>query len=210
MVKVLLIGSSGLVGRHVLSRTLDDPRFNKVIALTRRNLPGHPKLLNQVVDFEHLPPVADWWAVDGVISTIGTTSSKAGSREAFRKIDHDYPLAVARMALEHGATRFALNSALGADASSRVFYNRIKGDLEDDLTALGFPSLTLVRPGLIGGDRSEFRLAEQAGIMALRALGGLLPRRFRVNPADKIAEVLVDAIGDGRPGRRIVSSDELV
>ncbi|MDB5513158.1 MAG: hypothetical protein JWR08_2641 [Enterovirga sp.] len=127
MLTVLLVGSSGLVGREVLAQVLADPRFGRAVALTRSPLSRHPRLINPVVDFDQLPADASWWGVDGVICTLGTTLGKAGSPEAFRRVDLDYPREVARLARRHGATRFALNSALGAAPSSRFLYLRTKG-----------------------------------------------------------------------------------
>ncbi|WP_377035795.1 hypothetical protein [Microvirga sp. GCM10011540] len=126
-------------------------RIDAVVAPVRRPLPAHPKLLAPRVDFERLPEDAGWWQADAVVCTLGTTIRTAGSQEAFRRVDRDYPLAVARLSREHGAETFALNSAIGADPSSRFFYNRVKGERERDLAGLGFRSLTFVRPGLIGG-----------------------------------------------------------
>src|SRR3546814_2239199 len=100
-----------------------------------------------VVDFDALPADAPWWAVDAAICTLGTTLAVAGSRDAFRRVDHDYPLAVARLARRQGARTFVLTSAMGADARSSVFYNRVKGELEAAIAALDFPALVLVRPG---------------------------------------------------------------
>src|SRR5690606_3671119 len=105
----------------------------------------HPRLLNPVVEFDALPEAAEWWAVEAVICTLGTTIAEAGSQAAFRRVDHDYPLRVAQLARRHGAGTYALNSALGANARSRIFYNRVKGELEEALAALGYPSLVLVR-----------------------------------------------------------------
>lgn len=207
--KLLLVGTTGLVGRHVLEIALADTRFEQVIALTRRPIGGHARLRNVVVDFDALPAQATCWDVDGVICTLGTTIGKAGSREAFRKVDHDYVLAVARLARGHGASVFAYNSALGADPSSRVFYNRIKGEVEADLVALGYPSLTFVRPGLIGGERDEFRLGEHIASILLRACAPLLPRRYRINPAPNIARALIEAVADARPGCHVIASASL-
>lgn len=209
MTRVLLIGASGLVGHHVLTRLLESARFSAVVAPTRRPLPHHVKLLNPVVDFNALPDDADWWRVDGMISAVGTTMAKAGSRAAFRQVDYALPLACARLAQSQGATAFALNSALGADPGSRIFYNRTKGELERDLIALGFPSLTLVRPGLIGGKRDEYRAGEHAASVVLGLLGPLLPRRWRINPAEKIADALVAAIADPAPGLHLIESAQL-
>jgi uncharacterized protein YbjT (DUF2867 family) len=134
----------------------------------------------------------------------------AGSQDAFRRVDHDYPLAVATLARQHGTPCHVLNSALGADARARFFYNRVKGELERDLAALGFASLTHVRPGLIGGQRQERRLGERVSGIVLELLGPVLPRRWRINPAPRIAHALIKAALQARPGLHIVSSDQLV
>ena len=207
---VLLVGASGLVGQSVLQKALGDPRIEQVVAPSRRPLPAHPKLQNPVLDFDHLTPDAPWWRVDAVVCTLGTTIRTAGSQEAFYRVDHDLPLAVARLALRQGARAYALNSALGADPASRVFYSRTKGELERDLTALGFPSLTLVRPGLIGGERQEQRPAEQLAVKASQWLRPLLPPRYRVVPAERIAHHLLEAALACEPGVRVLSSEQLL
>ena len=206
---LMIVGATGLVGRHALQIALAHPGIARVVAPVRRSVGGHPKLVAPVVDFDALPPDAPWWAVDAVVCAFGTTIRAAGSQGAFRRVDHDYPLAVARLAQRHGARTFVLNSAMGADAGSRIFYNRVKGEVERDLAAVGFVSLTYVRPGLIGGEREEFRLGERAATVALRALHPLLPRRWRINPADRIAQCLVDAAVQARPGVHVVASDAL-
>jgi uncharacterized protein YbjT (DUF2867 family) len=208
--KLLLVGSSGLVGSHVLEMALADPKVTSVVAPTRRPLPAHPKLQAPVIDFDALPQDAPWWQADAVICTLGTTMRSAGSQDAFRRVDHDYPLAVARLARRHGTPCHVLNSALGADADARFFYNRVKGELERDLAALGFASLTHVRPGLIGGQRQERRLGERVSGVVLALLGPVLPRRWRINPAPRIAHALIEAALQARPGVHIVSSDQLV
>lgn len=208
--KILLAGATGLVGRHALDRLLAAPECSALIAPTRRALDlVHPKLHNPLVDFERLPAQAPWWQVDAAICALGTTMKQAGSRAAFRRVDHDYSLAIAQLALQHGATAFALNSALGADPHSRIFYNRVKGELERDLQALGFASLTLVRPGLIGGARAQPRSAERLAGALLRTLGPLLPRRYRINPAAHVAAALADNALRPRAGRHVVGSDQL-
>jgi uncharacterized protein YbjT (DUF2867 family) len=113
----------------------------------------------------------------------------AGSQGAFRRVDYDYPRKVARMAHAKGAPTYVLNSAIGADAASRIFFNRVKGDLERDLAGVGFDSLTLVRPGVIGGHREEFRPGERAMVLALTLMGPLIPRRWRLNPAQRISRL---------------------
>lgn len=207
--KLLIVGASGLVGSHVLRLALADERVSEVVAPVRRTLASHPKLLAPLVDFEQLPADALWWAADAVICALGTTMKLAGSREVFRRVDHDYPLAVARLARQHGTPTYVLNSAVGADAQSRFFYNRVKGELERDLAGCGFASLICVRPGLISGPRQEFRLGERAAECVLKALGPLLPARWRANPADNIAREMLEAAIVARPGVHIVRSEVL-
>ncbi len=207
--KLLIVGASGLVGSHVLRRALADERVSEVVAPSRRALDEHPKLFAPLVDFEQLPSDADWWQADAVICALGTTMKQAGSKEAFRRVDHEYPLAVATLAWQHGTPTYVLNSATGADAASRFFYNQVKGELEQDLCQCGFNSLTHVRPGLISGPRQEFRLGECAAECVLTLLGPLLPRKWRLNPADNIAGALLEAAIIARPGVHVVRSAEL-
>ena len=207
--RILLVGATGLVGSHVLARLLADDRVAAVVAPTRHPLTTHVKLENPIVDFAKLPVDAEWWAVAGAICTLGTTRAKAGSDQAFRQVDHDYPLAVARLARDRGATRFALNSSMGADASSRLLYPRTKGEVEQAVRALAYASLTIVRPGLIGGTREEFRAGERIASAVLGALAPLLPRRYRISPATAIADALIDAAINGAPGIHIVEAERL-
>ncbi|HEY9573235.1 MAG TPA: NAD-dependent dehydratase [Pusillimonas sp.] len=207
--KLLLVGATGLVGRHLLDLALGDPRVSTVVAPTRRRLPAHPKLSNPQIDFDNLPTDADWWQADAVVCTLGTTMRAAGSQAAFRRVDYDYPMAVARLARAKGAPTYVLNSAIGADAASRFFYNRVKGELERDLVGVGFDSLTLVRPGVIGGHREEFRLGERVMVLVLTLMGPLMRRRWRLNPAQRIAQALLEAAVNPTPGGHVVTSERL-
>ena len=209
--KVMLVGASGLVGGQVLQQLLDDPRCDAVVAPTRRPLAhADPALHNPVVDFERLPVDAPWWAVDAVICALGTTIRDAGSQDAFRRVDHDYPLAIARQAHAHGATTFVLVSAMGADADSRLFYSRTKGEVEQALGALGFASLTLLRPGLLGGERRQHRSGERVALRVMGVLDGVLPRRYRIVPAERVADALLQAALDAPPGRHVIASERLL
>lgn len=206
---LLLVGASGLVGRHVLALALADPRVGRVTAPVRRALPAHPKLSSPVVDFDHLPETADGLRADAAIFTLGTTLRTAGSQVAFRRVDFDYPLAVARLARASGTPTCVVTSAIGADAKSRFFYNRVKGELEQALASEGFHSLTFVRPGVIGGSRDEFRFAERAMVLALGLMRPLLPPQWRVNPAQRIAQALLEAAVHPLPGIQVVTSDRM-
>ena len=209
MARVLIAGATGAVGQEVLRLALADSQVQRVVAPTRRALPPHPKLENPLVDYASLSGSEPWWEVDAVICTLGTTIGKAGSQEAFRRVDHEYPLAVARHALMHGARSYALNSSVGADAGSKTFYLRTKGEVERDLDALGYCSYTIVRPSVIWGERQEVRLGEKLAIFVLTALKPVVPRRYRVVPAARIAKAMLDRALAGVPGRRVIESEAL-
>lgn len=209
MKTLLLAGATGLVGTEALNLLLADERVERVVAPTRRPLASHAKLLNPITTIAELPHDADWWAVDGAICAVGTTRTKTPSDAEYRAIDHDYPLAIATLARKAGATSFALTSSAGADARSRFTYTRLKGELEDAIQRLGFPSLTIARPGFLGGARSEHRSMEQAMNTILRIAAPILPASARISPASTVAALLVEAALDGRGGMRIIRSAEI-
>ena len=210
MTTILLAGASGLVGQAVLKQCLADPRITQVFAPTRRALPTHAELLNPIVDFSALPEDAAWWKADAVICTLGTTIRQAGSKEAFRQVDHHYPLALATLAQRHGTPTFVLTSAMGADPGSRIFYSRTKGELERDLSAMGFTSLTLVRPGLLGGERATVRPMESFAMALLSAVEPVLPPRYRVVPAEQVAAVLLRSAMAAVPGIQVIESASIL
>lgn len=210
MSSILIAGSTGLVGRHVLARALDDGRIERVVAPTRRPLSPHPKLVNPVLDMSALPAQARWWGVDSVVCTLGTTRANAGSDAAFGAIDFDLQLATARHTFAHGARRFALTSSMGADPDSRFLYLRTKGELENAVSQLDWYSLTIVRPGAILGKREEVRAGEVITAAALRVLAPVLPKKYRGNQARDIAAVLFESAVDGMSGQRIVKSGDIL
>jgi uncharacterized protein YbjT (DUF2867 family) len=209
--KVLILGATGLVGRHALAQALAQPTVTQVIAPTRKPLAKQDKLTNPVAtQLEQLLPEVTSWRPDAAICATGTTIKKAGSKEAFRSVDHDLPLSFARLAHQAGAQNFALVSAIGASVDSSFFYARVKGELERDVREIGFRSLTILRPGMIEGERDEVRLAESLVLKLLHFLAPVLPKRFHVNPAPKIAQALVDAVVTEEPGCHFRYSDSLV
>ncbi len=137
--KLLLVGATGLVGSHVLELGLSNDRISKVVVLTRSAITPNPKLEIIQTDFDDLPKSANWWQVDSVICTLGTTMRKAKTKAQFRRVDYDYPLAVATIAHQYNASSFVLNSSMGANISSHFFYNQVKGDIEAAVAKLNFP-----------------------------------------------------------------------
>ncbi len=150
----LVAGASGLVGGHVVRLLLADTGYERVTTLGRRELPfTHKKLAHRVVDFERLTELADFPRVHDVFCCLGTTIRQAGSQDAFRKVDFTYVLALAHVALRYRASQFLLVTALGADPGSRVFYSRVKGEVEDAVKRLPFDGIHLFRPSFLIGQR---------------------------------------------------------
>lgn len=204
----LLVGATGLVGAECLALLLADPAVARVVVLARRTLEGvsaSPKLVAHVVDFDHLESQADLFTADQMICCIGTTIGQAGSKERFRAVDFGIPFALAKLGAERGVRHFLLVSSLGAGAESRVFYNRVKGELEDALSALPFRSLSIVRPSLLLGDRREFRLGERIA----QRLAFLMPGKYAAIRARDVAAALVRLAKEDAPGKRIVESAEM-
>ncbi len=149
---VLVVGATGLVGSEVVKKLVADPSVSRVVLAVRRPISGlGPKVEAKVVDFDHLENHAAVFAVDQIICALGTTIRQAGSQEAFRRVDFEYPLNIARAGLKQGARHFLLVSSLGASAESGVFYSRVKGELEDQLRSLGYRAVTIARPSLLLG-----------------------------------------------------------
>ncbi|MEK7857517.1 MAG: oxidoreductase [Elusimicrobiota bacterium] len=198
--KALITGASGLVGGHALGLLLADPGCSQVASLGRRTLElKDPKLRQAVVDFDKLE-LAGPFDCDEAFCCLGTTIRKAGSQEAFRKIDFEATLAFARLAKRSGATRFYLVSSTGADARSRVFYSRVKGEIEAALHAVGFDTLVILRPSLLLGERSESRPLERFASAILPRLSFLFQgplRSYRPIKAEVVARAMVHAAAQG-------------
>ncbi len=211
---ILLAGASGLVGRELLARLTDDPRCGRLQVWLRRPVAGLESSRKRSVvqvDFDALP-AAPAGLTDACIA-LGTTIKVAGSKQAFRRVDHDLVVEVARAALAAGARNIAIVSAAGADARSRVFYTRVKGDMEAAVAALGHASVTFAQPSLLLGDRGPLAQPLRAGeVWTTRALGPLLPllpRSVRPIEASAVAAALIEALLAARPGVRILSSAEM-
>ena len=206
---LLLVGATGAVGQAVLEQALDRRDIRRITAPTRRPLAQHStKLFNPVLDLATLTGKEDFWTCDAVICTLGTTIRAAGSQAAFARIDRDLPVQVGRFAKAAGATRYALNSSLGASAKGN-FYLRTKAEAEQGIVELEFASTTLVRPSLIDAKRDRSRPAEHLGVLLARVLKPAIPKKYRVVTPQQIAAALLQGVLAGEPGVRIVESDAL-
>lgn len=194
--KVLLTGATGLVGGQMLQVLLADPSVAQVHALSRRPVAvSHPKLHIHLVDFNRLPPLPQ---ADEVYLALGTTIKVAGSQAAFRTVDHDANLAVAQAAVAAGVRRVGLVSAAAANARSSMFYNRVKGELEDALKAMDLTALVIAQPSLLLDYRNGLgqppRIGEILSIPIAMLLAPLLPGTYRPVHARAVALALVQTL----------------
>jgi uncharacterized protein YbjT (DUF2867 family) len=210
----ILVGASGLVGGFCLQALLAEPEYARILLLSRRELPlaPHPGLSQKIVSFASLNP-NDFAGADDIFCALGTTIRKAGSQEAFRRVDLEYPLAVAREALQAGAEQFLLVSSVGADPRSKNFYLRTKGELEQEIAKLGFPAVHIFRPSLLLGKRPEFRPAERfvqavAPLLNLGLIGGLA--RYKAIPAAAVGKAMAATAKHDKNGMSIYEYDEII
>ena len=194
--KALIAGSTGLIGGYCLQALLDDPAYSEVIALQRRPvITRHGKLKELLTTFDAtLEKTLSTVNAQDIFCCLGSTIKKAGSQEAFRKIDFSLVLAVASSMRKQGADQFIVVSAMGADQKSKIFYNRIKGEMEESLKGLNYPCLRIIRPSLLLGNRKEFRFAERAVIMLnplwkMLLIGPL--KKYKPVEAEKVARFMV-------------------
>lgn len=210
----LLAGATGLVGRALLTQLLADPAYRSVTVFVRRAPPdiaAQPKLRLQTVDFARLPE--PFPAVDDVYIALGTTIKVAGSKPAFRRVDFDFVVALATAARAAGATRLGVVSALGGDAKSRVFYNRVKGEMQVAIGELGYSSVVIAQPSLLVGDRAALgQPVRSVEVFAARLLGpviGLVPKSVRPIAASDVAAALRHAVASAQPGVSILKSAQM-
>jgi uncharacterized protein YbjT (DUF2867 family) len=209
----LVLGATGLIGGELLKLLLADPMYAHVTALVRKlTFEPQSKLNQQVVDFDQLNAHADLFAVDEVFCCLGTTIKKAGSQEAFRKVDFAYPLEAARLAVAKGVRQFLLITALGADKSSSVFYNRVKGEVEEEISKLHLPALHIFRPSLLLGERQEVRIGETVGKVVATGISFLLVgglKKYKPIQGRTVAKAMVAVAQKNLTGKHVVESGEI-
>jgi uncharacterized protein YbjT (DUF2867 family) len=201
------------VGSHLLLLLLQSDRYSQVISIGRRELPViHPKLDQQIVDFDDLKKSEADLVADDVFCCLGTTIKKAGSKEAFYKVDHTYVTRLAETTLRRKATQFLVVSSMGADAGSRVFYNKVKGKMERDVLQMGFQAVHIFRPSLLLGEREEHRTGEELGAKIMRPLSALLLgplRKYRPIQAETVAKAMLQAASQNQKGPQVYLSDKI-
>ena len=202
--RVLIAGATGLTGEHLLDRLLSEPTISRVLAPTRRPLVEHAHLENPVGELADLLPALTG-NVDIAFCCLGSTIKQAGSEAAFRAVDLELVAAFGKRARELGARHLLVISAIGADTGSSVFYNRVKGEMEEALKQQGWPQLTIARPSLLLGERLNQRLAERLAAPLAR----LIPGKYKGIEACTLARALWRLALEEQDGVRVVESDEL-
>jgi uncharacterized protein YbjT (DUF2867 family) len=200
----LLVGATGLIGSYLLARLIASPAY-RAVTVWARSAPGRqdPKLTVRRIDFHRLE--SERVGAEDVYCALGTTIKRAGSQAEFRRVDYEYPVALARAAARDGARRLMVVSALGAAADSRIFYNRVKGEMEQAVRAAGVATTYFFRPSLLAGPRAKPRLGEQLGLV-IGALFGPLLGNYRPIHADLVAAAMLAAARSGSPGRAFESA----
>ena len=175
MKTAVIAGATGLVGKQLMFKLLESTSYEKVIILVRTFIHiKHPKLIQVIVNFESLSAYKDQLKGDDFFCCLGTTMKRAGSKEAFYKVDYSYCLEFARLASENNAQKFLLISAIGADASSSIYYSKVKGELENAIRGLTISAIHIFHPSVLVGNRLEFRFGEIIGIAMAKTLSPLM------------------------------------
>ncbi len=208
----LIAGATGLIGRHLLEKLLEGDAYQTLYVLTRKPL-SHtdPKIKELVVDFDTFGE-SDFPVVDDVYCCLGTTMKKAGSKNAFRKVDYHYPLKIAQIAQQKGARQYLLVSSMGANKRSRFFYNQVKGEAEEAVAVTGFETLHIFRPSILLGERTEKRLGERIGQLVMQIVAPLLLgklKKYRPIRAETVAEAMQKTAEKNLTGPHLFESDKI-
>jgi uncharacterized protein YbjT (DUF2867 family) len=208
----LLAGATGLVGSHVLQLLLADDTWTQVVTVGRRTTTiKHDKLEQRILDLGALEAV-DLPHADDVFCCLGTTIKQAGSQPAFRRVDHDFVVSLARAGLRIGATQFLLVSAIGADPAAKIFYSRVKGDAEAAVRQLPYRGVQIFRPSLLLGERAELRFGERVAMLAAPVMSLMLPgpfRRYRPIRAETVARAMVRLAREAPRGPNVFEFDAI-
>lgn len=211
--KALIAGASGLIGKHCLKFLLDEPSYSQVTAIVRTSLKiSHPKLIQKVIDFDEMETYSESFYANDVFCCLGTTIKKAGSQDAFRKVDFSYPVKLAALTQHCDARQFLIVTSLGADPHSRIFYNRVKGEVEEAIRRIPFTAIHIFRPSILLGERSENRTGEKIGGMLMSALKPIMIgplRKVRPILAEDVARAMVEVARMEQIGFNVYESNEI-
>lgn len=210
MKTALIAGCTGLIGNQLLQLLLADQYYEKVKAITRKPLElQNSKLENLVLDYDKLSERYTDLKADDIFCCLGTTIKIAKTKEAFRKVDYEYPRELARITKNQGATQYLIITALGADKNSGIFYNQVKGEVEEAIGHVDFRTVHILRPSLLLGDRTEQRAGEGAATRFFKILGFLIPAKYKAIDSGKVARAMLSFAKQNDPGFYFHESKEL-
>ena len=208
MKTALVVGATGLIGKHLTIKLLTNNFYSKVKVLIRKPLNiNHPNLEQIIFDFDSLDPSKI--IADDIFCCLGTTMKQAGSKAAFYKVDFTYPFAIAKAALENGAKQYLIVTAMGADEKSIIYYNRVKGEIEKAISDLHYPTLLIFRPSMLLGEREEPRMGEKIGKILMKAINFIIPKRYKAIESEKVANAMLILAQKGIKNKDIFESDTL-
>lgn len=214
MKTAIIIGATGLTGNELLNQLLQDDYFNHVIVFVRKKIEiTHSKLTQHIVDFNNLKDYTNSIKGDVVFCCMGTTIKIAGSQDAFKKVDYTYPTEFAKIAKQNGIPAFYLQSSLGADTESGNFYLQVKGETEKVIRELNFDSFATFRPSMLLGNRSEFRLGETIGKVAMQLLSFLFIgklKRYKAIHVNRVANAMIREAKLNTTGNKIIENEEML
>ncbi|SMG38540.1 NAD dependent epimerase/dehydratase family protein [Marivirga sericea] len=210
----LIAGATGLVGGHLLDLLLEDENYSEVKVLSRRSLGGNDGKLTEIIieDFNYLEDKSSTLKADDYFCCLGTTIKKAGSKAAFKKVDFEYPISLAAIARESNADSYHVISAMGADSSSMIFYNKVKGEMEDAINAMKLESAYVYRPSFIAGERSEKRAAEKAALWFADKFDFIFSgpfKKYAAVHAKTIANAMLQSAKNAIERFKVIPSDEI-
>jgi uncharacterized protein YbjT (DUF2867 family) len=206
---IAIIGATGLVGSQLVDKLVQDSEITKLTLVGRRLKEYESSKINQVVlkpfDSEKIEELN--LKADIFVCCLGTTIKVAGSKENFKKVDHDYVISFAKLAEKQEAKGFFVVSALGANSDSKLFYNAVKGQMENTVLSKEIESINILRPSLLIGDRDEFRLAEKVGITLYRFIGSKFPKGISSKLGTEVSDLvnyMVESLKNISPGKHII------
>ena len=206
----VIAGSTGLIGQQLIKHLSEDNRYDKILALTRKPKASDlPKVEYVVVDYDYLSAYSKEIQGDDAFCALGTTMKKAGSKEAFYKVDYTYIWEFGRVMAQNEAKSFTLVSSMGADKDSFFYYNEVKGKIEDAISQLDFEKIVIARPSLLLGDRDEDRLGEDISKTFVKIFSPIIPAKYDGIEASQVAKAMIKAANDGKNELEVIENDEL-
>lgn len=205
----IILGATGLTGGHLLDLLLEDDSFNKILVFTRRKTgKEHPKLEEHIIDLLELDDYKNLFKGDVVFCCIGTTKAKTPDKNLYKAIDYGIPVTAAKLAKQNGIKSYIVISALGANENSRVFYNKLKGEMQRDVLAQKIEYSYVLQPSLIVGERSDKRTGEKFAEVIMRTFNFLIPKKYKMIKGKTIAKAMIEISKTGYD-KHIISSAEI-